>query len=205
MHIPSDTRQSLILRLRDANNEAAWEEFVSIYRPVIIRVAIVRGLQANDAEDVAQQVLVSVSKKIAAWESDPNRGRFRTWLNQVVRNAAVNALTRRTADRGIGGTDAMQRMHAQLAPTTDLEELDIHWRREIFRWAADQIRDEFQTATWEAFWLTAVESLDACEVAKRVGKSVGAVYVARSRVMQRLQEKVRQLRADDFEERRHDD
>ena len=64
-----ETRPSLILRMQDGGDEAAWEEFVAIYRPVIFRMAILKGLQHNDAEDLAQQVLISVSKKIGEWES----------------------------------------------------------------------------------------------------------------------------------------
>lgn len=185
-----DTRQSLIVRLRDLKNESAWEEFVSIYRPVIVRVAVAKGLQPNDAEDLAQQVLISTSLKIASWERDPQRGRFRTWLSRVIRNAAVNALTRRMADRGLGGTTAIQRLQTHTSPESELEAIDLQWQREAFRWAADRIRNEFQVATWDAFWLTAVESLPIAEVIQRTGKSAGAIYVAKSRVMQRLQHEV---------------
>lgn len=188
-----DTRQSLMIRLSASDNEAAWDEFVSIYRPVIVRVAIARGLQPSDADDLAQQVLMSVAKHIKTWESNPQRARFRTWLGHVIRNAAVNALSRRAADRGLGGTESMRMFNQQANRAGDSEALELQWRREAFRWAADQIRDEFKNETWEAFWLLAVESLSPVEVAKRVNKSVGAVYVAKSRVMQRLQQKVRQL------------
>ncbi len=63
-------------------------------------------------------------------------------------------------------------------------------RREIFRWAARQIRPEFQTDTWNAFWLTAVEGRDVVAVACESRRSCGAIYAARSRVMRRLREKV---------------
>lgn len=191
-----DTRNSLLLRLRDPHDAAAWDEFVSIYRPVIVRLAYSRGLQEADAEDLAQQVLVSISKKISEWQVDPNRARFRTWLNQVTRNAAVNAVTRRRADRGIGGTSAMVLINGKAAnDCSDEEVFDLESRRQLFRRAADDLRDEFQLATWNAFWLTAIEGLSAAKVAEETGKSVGAVYVARCRVMARLQEKVRHLSA----------
>lgn len=188
-----DTRESLIVRLRDVKNESAWDEFVSIYRPVIVRVAIARGLQPNDAEDLAQQVLITASSKIASWESDSQRGRFRTWLSRVIRNAAVNAMTRRIADRGLGGTTALQLLQGQSSADSDLAAIELQWQREAFRWASDRIRSEFQSATWDAFWLTAVESLPIAEVVQRTGKSAGAIYVAKSRVMQRLQQEVQQL------------
>jgi RNA polymerase sigma factor (sigma-70 family) len=189
-----ETRASLILRLRDSGDVVAWEEFVAIYRPVIVRLAVARGLQHSDADDLAQQVLLSVAHSVPDWESDPQRARFRTWLGRVVRNAALNALSRRKSDRGAGGTSALILINGKAAQDCDDSEvLDFEWRREAFRCVADQIRAEFQPKTWEAFWLTAVDGLSAAEAAKQTGKSIGAVYVARSRVMARFQEKVRAL------------
>ena len=187
-----ETRESLIIRLRKADDNAAWEEFVAVYRPVIVRLAMSRGLQHSDADDLAQQVLVSVVRKIPEWQSDDRRAQFRTWLSKVVRNAAINMLTRRRDDRGHGGTSALILINGEPADgCTDEHVLELEWRREAFRRASDQIRDEFQAATWEAFWLTAVEGVSAADAAQQTGKSVGAVYVARSRIMARLQQKLR--------------
>ena len=60
-------------------------------------------------------------------------------------------------------------------------------------WAAQQIRGEFQSATWNAFWLTAVEGVTPEAAAARTDKSIGAVYIARTRVMQRIHAKVDEL------------
>jgi RNA polymerase sigma-70 factor (ECF subfamily) len=184
----------LILRLQDGGDEAAWEEFVAIYRPVIVRMAVLKGLQHSDAEDLSQKVLLSVAKKIPEWEHDPARAKFRTWLGRVVRNATLNTLSRMPADRGDGRTTAMLALagYADKA-ANDSEVFELEWRREAFRWIADQVREEFQPATWDAFWLTAVDGLTAEETSQKIGKSIGAVYVARTRVMQRIQAKLKQL------------
>ena len=79
----------------------------------------------------------------------------------------------------------------------DSELLRLEYRREVFRLAARRIRPEFQPATWKAFWLTAVEDRPPEDVARSLGKTVGAVYAARSRVMRRLQEKVAEIAAED--------
>ncbi len=65
------------------------------------------------------------------------------------------------------------------------------YRRRIFAWAAEQVRGEFRPATWNAFWWTGVEGHDPRAAAKALGMSVGAVYIARSRVMARLKRETR--------------
>jgi RNA polymerase sigma factor (sigma-70 family) len=191
MTLPPDTRASLLLRVRDPADQAAWHEFVEIYWPVIHRLARLKGMQSADADDIAQQVLVAVSKAVEKREHDSKRARFRTWLDRVARNAILNALTRGKPDRAAGGLDANQLLeqHARAdGPDSDL--LRLECRREVFRWAARQIREEFQDATWEAFWQTAIEGRDCDAVANELKKSTGSIYMARSRVMKRLQEKV---------------
>lgn len=89
-----ETRESLIVQVKDPANRVAWEQFVSIYRPVIVRTATKRGLQAADAQDLAQQVLIAVASAIGDWEKQDESIRFRHWLRRVTRNAIVNALSR---------------------------------------------------------------------------------------------------------------
>jgi RNA polymerase sigma-70 factor (ECF subfamily) len=193
--MPPETRHSLIQRLQDGGDNAAWEEFASIYRPVIVRIALRKQMQFDDAEDLAQQVLLLVLKNINKWKSDPARARFRTWLQTVVRNATMNALSRRPKDQASGGTDSLQQLH-QRPDKADSLWFDLEWQRETLRWVAQQVRGEFEPATWTAFWDTAIEQLSAQEVAERIGKSVGAVYIARSRVMQRLKQRTAELDED---------
>ena len=153
-----ETRLSLIVRLKNRADQAAWQEFVEIYRPVIMRLAASRGMQHADAEDLAQQVLVSVSKAIGRWEIVPHRARFRTWLRRVVENAILNALSRGAPDRAVGEAGHSALVEQQAARNgSDSDLLRLEYRREVFRWAARLIRPEFQPATWKAFWLTAIE------------------------------------------------
>lgn len=191
MNLAPDTRASLLIRVRDPADQAAWHEFVEIYRPVILRLARQKGMQDADAEDVAQQVLVAIAKAVEQREHDPKRAKFRTWLHRVAHNAILNALTRGRPDRGSGDSALLAVLNgqeSQAGPDSDL--LRLEYRREVFRWAARQVRQEFQQATWDAFWLTAVEGQLVEAVAHELGKNPGAIYAARSRVMQRIQQKV---------------
>jgi RNA polymerase sigma-70 factor (ECF subfamily) len=188
-----DTRTSLIAQVQSLDDGQAWREFVAIYRPVVYRLARRRGLQHADAEDLAQRVLLAVRNSIGRWEADPVRGRFRSWLATIARNAIISALMRRPPDVGVGGTSVLELLQEQ--PETDRqtqENLQREHRRSLFRWAAQRIRGEFRDATWQAFWLTTVEGMAVQEAAAALGKSAGAIYAARSRIMRRLKEEIQQ-------------
>ncbi len=189
-----ETRQSLLLRLADHADQTAWQEFARIYTPVVYRLAVRPGLQHADAEDLSQQVLTAVAKAIDRWQTDPTRAKFRTWLHRVAQNFIINALNRATPDRAAGGSAILPALGNQAARSqadSDLVRLEI--RREVFRWAADQIRHEFRPATWDAFWRTAIENQSVEQAAAELGLSSGAIYAAQSRIMRRLKEKVSQF------------
>jgi RNA polymerase sigma-70 factor (ECF subfamily) len=185
-----DTRQSLIARIQDHADEAAWTEFLGIYRPIIYRMARRRGMQDTDADDVAQRVFMSVAKAVNRWQPGKDRPPFRAWLVTITRNAITKALARQHPDRGAGSTSILELLRAQPADDDAVVELRRESRREAIRWVADQIRPEFSPDTWNLFWQTAVEGRPVHEVAKDAGRSAGAIYMARFHVTRRLKERI---------------
>ncbi len=156
------------------------------------RLALAKGLQHADAEDVAQQVFGSVARAVERWQPDSERGRFRTWLTTIARNAIVNALSRRATDRASGDTAERELLAECAADSAESQMLLVESRREVFQWAARRVRSEFEPSTWDAFWLTAVEGREVAEAAAALNKEPGAIYAARSRVMRRLRQIVLQ-------------
>src|SRR5579884_2498378 len=110
-----ETRLTLIVRLKDRDDQAAWGEFLEIYRPLVYRLAVAKGLQHADAEDVAQQVFGSVARAVDRWQPDEGRARFRTWLTTIARHAILNALSRRAPDRASGDTAERDLLAGQAA------------------------------------------------------------------------------------------
>jgi RNA polymerase sigma-70 factor (ECF subfamily) len=185
------TRASLILRLQDAEDVAAWDEFAAVYGPVIYRVAIGRGFQAADAENLVQEVFLAVANSVSKWLEREDRGRFRAWLLRIARNEAVDMLNER-ATRPLGRDgSAAEQILADLPARDELSSaLDLEYERNVFRWAAEQVRDSVARHTWDAFWLTSVEGLPVAEAATRLNTRPGNIYFARSRVMTRIKELV---------------
>jgi RNA polymerase sigma factor (sigma-70 family) len=169
-------------------------EFVEIYEPLIYRLARHSGLQEADADDLTQDVFRAVAGAIDRWDPDPARGSFRAWLFRIARNLIVNLLAarrRQTAGYGTGDTDIVALLEAQPAlEDQDSALFNIEYRRRLFAWAAERIRGSFHEATWQAFWRTGVDGQDVHSVARALGLSPGAVYVARSRVMARLRQEI---------------
>lgn len=186
-----ETSESLIQRIQDPVDADAWTQFLAIYRPVVYRLALSRGLQHADADDLAQQVFVSISQAIDDWDPEKFGSRFRSWLYRIAQNAIINAVTRRPADQGAGSTSVQQMLSEVPQRDDDLTlEIAAEARAEAFRWAAKEIKPEFTQTTWAMFWESAVNGWSIKSVAESHNRSAGAVYAARYRVMQRIKEKV---------------
>src|SRR4051812_30805186 len=100
------TRPSLLIRIRDPQDELAWAEFVEIYTPLIHRLARSKGLQEADAADLTQDVFRAVAGAIDRWDPDPALGSFRGWLFRISRNLMVNLLaSQRRHPRASGDSD----------------------------------------------------------------------------------------------------
>ena len=186
-HFPK-TRQSLLLRVQQQDRDA-WTQFSEIYRPAIYRIIRRRGWQDADAQDITQLVLVKVSRAIQSF--DPTgQARFGTWLTTICRNTLVDELRRQRS--GVVTDDRGAEAVSPLVEDVSAAEVTREHRRQVFRWAAKQAATEFTTTTWEAFWETSVNGRSVQEIAARLELSVGAVYTARSRVMQRLKQMVQE-------------
>jgi RNA polymerase sigma-70 factor (ECF subfamily) len=189
------TRASLLVQIRDGANHAAWQEFVSLYGPVVYGYARKRGLQDADAADLMQDVMRSISAAIGRLDYDRNQGTFRGWLFTVTRNKFLNFVSaRRIRPRAAGDSSTHDLLDSHPDGSDGSEAWELEYQRRLASVAMDRIKSEFQDNTWRAFWLTAVEGQAAAAVAKQVGMSAGAIYVAKSRVLARLKDEVETMR-----------
>lgn len=185
-----ETSLSLIDRLQDAANDEAWKEFLQIYQPVVYRMARLRRLQDADALDVTQQVFTSISRAIHRWVPKASGPPFRAWLTTIAGNAITTALTRQPRDRATGSASTDNLLNREPADSDVAAEMQIQARLEVVRWAAEQIRREFSEQTWDIFWQTAMEEVSVTELVEKSGRTAGAIYVARHRVLGRLKQKI---------------
>jgi RNA polymerase sigma-70 factor (ECF subfamily) len=189
---PPATRLSLLLRLRQVTDTEAWEEFVQLYGPLLHAYGRRHGLQDADAADLAQEVFRAISHGVARGAYDPQLGNFRSWLLTVAHHKLHDMQARqRRQCQGSGDSGILHLLEEQ--PTREEED---HWNRNyqwrVFVCAAARVRTYLTPATWQAFWLTAVKGKSGKEVARELGMSVAAVYLAKSRVLARLKAQIQE-------------
>ena len=194
------TQLTLLVRIRDARDQVAWGRFVDLYAPIVYGFLRKRGLQDADSADLTQDVLRQVAVSVKSLVYDAKRGSFRSWLFTVVQNRLTDHWRKEgIRERGTGDTDAQRRLN-ELPQPGGLDanaEWDADYERQLFHFAANTVKQDFTPATWQAFWMTAIDGVGGKEVAEKLGLTVAAVYLAKGRVMTRLKDQVRMLVGDD--------
>jgi RNA polymerase sigma-70 factor (ECF subfamily) len=187
---------SLLQRLRSQEDQA-WGRLVALYGPTVLGWCRRAGLSAEDAEDVRQDVFRAVVRSIGDFRRDRPSDSFRGWLWTVTRRKVIDH-ERIRADQAeaAGGSTAQQRL-AELPQMDDFADSDaaaVSAETEaLYRRALELISSAFAERTWQAFWAVAVDGKPAAEVAPALGMSVGAVYIAKSRVLDRLRQEFADL------------
>jgi RNA polymerase sigma-70 factor (ECF subfamily) len=178
------TPVSLLVRLRQPEAAEAWTRFVHLFAPLLDRWAHTLGLQDADAADVVQEVFCILVKRLPEFVYDPGRS-FRAWLWTILRNASRDRRQRR--DFPLLPIESIDRR----AAADDIEELtDSEYRHFLVGRAMQIMQADFAPATWRAFWGVVVESRSGVEVARELGVTVNAVYLARARVLSRLRQEL---------------
>jgi len=193
---PPSTRVSLLVRLRDLGDADAWRQFVDLYAPLVYHYAHRRGLQDADAADLTQDVLKAVAAGMEHFRYDPGRGTFRGWLFTLVRHQLHHwGASRRYRSSGSGETGIQALLDELPAPPPEEEsQWEEEFQRRLLNQSVELAREKFQETTWQAFWRTARLGQRSQDVARELGLSVAAVYMAKSRVLTEIRKQIQRLR-----------
>ncbi|MCG8598764.1 MAG: sigma-70 family RNA polymerase sigma factor [Verrucomicrobiales bacterium] len=196
---PLVTRQTLLLRLRDRADEESWREFAEIYTPLLYRYCQKREIKAQDAADIVQEVMRSVSLAMENFEYDPEKGKFKGWLFTAVRNA-ISAHYRKMSKRPVTAAETgMVRKIEETPDEREEKDWEREYQRELMSWAMEKVRPEFAERIWNAFEMTALQGKSPSEVAEETGMTKNAVTLAKFRVVKRLREKTASIDSDKWE------
>ena len=189
------TPLSLLERARGpVRDEAAWNRLVALYEP-LVRFWCGRARVASaDLDDLIQEVFAAVARDLSRFRNDRPGDTFRGWLRGLTRNQVL-MYYRRNQGRPIaeGGSDAYQRLQAIPELTSDpAEGEDVEVSR-LYHQALEQVRGEFQDATWQAFWLSAIEGRQTSALVQELAMSAAAIRQAKSRVLRRIKAELGEL------------
>ena len=176
------TRLSLLDRIQNPRDEASWSEFVELYHPLLLNFVRKRGLRDSDADDVVQEILIALVRRLRDFKVDHSRGRFRTYLWQVTHNAVINHhrnCKRRPAQQLDDDLAALQ----QAAESDPNEDFVHEQRQRVLQFVLSKVRQEVPAKNWECFDARILRQRPAKQVAEELGVTPNVVYVYASRVL----------------------
>lgn len=196
------TRTSLLRRLREGDDGVSWEEFCDAYGRVLHAVAAKSGLSSADAEDVVQETLLTVVRKIRDFDYDREKGRFKSWLLTITRNRVIDRLRQRRREQrfeagGREGEDgpegaALEELADEAQPTMD-EVFELEWKRGLYEAARERIRGRVAARQFQIFDLSVTREWSVEKVVEALGVTANQVYLARHRVGEAISVEVRRM------------
>jgi RNA polymerase sigma-70 factor (ECF subfamily) len=176
------TSATLLRRLARPTDQTAWNQFVRLYTPLLFYWARKAGLAEADAADLVQDVFCVLIRKLPEFEYDAGKS-FRGWLRTVLHNVWKNRARQRYVR-----TVASFELAAQepIAEDVALQLDEVEYRQHLVARAVELMKTDFEPTTWRACWQLVVEGQPAVEVARELGLTPNAVYLAKSRVLAKL-------------------
>ncbi len=191
----SETSATLLGRLRAEPHSEEWERLVAIYTPLIRNWLRRAELKIVDGDDVVQDVMAVVVRRLPEFRHNGRTGAFRAWLRAITANCLRDHVrARRQIPKATGDSE----FAIALAQLEDPESaLSRQWDEEhqvhVTRMLLEQLRPGFEAKTWSAFEEFAIKGRSAADVARELGTTPNAVFIAKSKILARLREEASDL------------
>ncbi|MCA9064471.1 MAG: sigma-70 family RNA polymerase sigma factor [Planctomycetaceae bacterium] len=191
---PDDSTAISLLDAVWADSPAGWRRLIRVYTPFVYRYCRASGLSADDSADVGQEVFSAVARKISSFHRDDDHDSFRAWLFKVTRNKIIDHFRNSRRNDFVSMEQVQHRLTVVDAAQSQgsCDEAGPPFSPAVSR-AIRDVRSEFEDKTWLAFWHTAVDGQKSADVAESLGMSVNAVYLARSRILRCLRERIERV------------
>ncbi len=194
------TRQSLLSRLRDWNDQESWQDFFNLYWRLVYAVALKAGLNDAEAQDVVQETVISVAKQMPGFRYDPARGKFKGWLLQITRRRIADLVRKRMRAADASGAAAAERagdphLEEVLDPAGDVLEAiwQDEWEKHLFQTAAERVKQRVRPEHYQLFDLYVVQKWPIRKITATLGVNAGQVYLAKHRVGAMLKKEIAEL------------
>ncbi len=197
------TRRSLLSRLKQWDDDESWRDFFNTYWKLIYSVAVKAGLSDQEAEDVVQETVISVAKKMGDFKYDPSVCSFKGWLLRITRFRIIDQLRKRQpalqgsrGDRGrdTASTSTLERVPDPAGPAAFEQAWDEEWERNLVDAAMERVKLRVKPEHYQVFYLSAVKGVGPREVARTLQVNVGRVYLIRHRIAKEVKREIERLR-----------
>jgi len=175
MSIP--TRQTLLKRIKNPGDNTGWREFFDTYWRLIHGVAMKAGLTESEAQDVVQETVLAVSRKMPGFDYVPGRDSFRGWLVQLTRWKIADQFRKRLPVK-------IQTDEQFIDPAgSEFEAIwDEEWQRHVAAGALRAVKARVNAKQFQMYYLHVVQGWPVEKVCRRLGINAGQVYVAKHRI-----------------------
>lgn len=191
----SPTSATLLERLRDRADTEAWQRLIELYSPLLFSWLRRHSLQDADVDDLVQEVLVAVAREAPQFRHSGRPGAFRHWLRTILANRLREFWRgRRHRPAATGDSDFAGMLDQLEDPDSGISRLwDQEHDQHIVRRLLALLEPQFAPSTWQAFRRVVLDGARPDAVAAELGLTVNAVFIAKSRILQRLREESRGL------------
>jgi len=191
------TRTSLINRLKHWSDNQSWEEFFNTYAKMIYHFAVKAGLNDADAQDVVQETVLKVAKKIPDFKYDRAIGSFKGWLLKIARRKVIDQFRKRKLGQVHGAhkpdeTARTSTIHKIPDPAPSRLEViwEEEWKVRIVEIATERVKRRVTPMHYQIFDMYAVRNWPVEKVTRALGVSVDQVYQAKRRISVLLKKEI---------------
>jgi RNA polymerase sigma factor (sigma-70 family) len=188
------TSESLLLRLKDGQDEQAWQEFHELYGRLIFGYSLHFEISHAEAEDIVQEVCVKVFRQIIRFDYSRERGRFRGWLKTMTRNTVIDYLRRKQSR--LNSTREFQQYHEQKLEAESTHDEQIwkqEWEKAIFETALERVRSRVGEDTFLVFQRYVLDDQSAADVSEETALDANAIYAVKHRMLNYIRKEARQI------------
>jgi len=199
-HDSIPTRHSLLARMKDWDDQKSWQDFFNTYWRLIYAVAIQSGLTHTEAEEVVQETVISVAKKISDFKNDPAFGSFKSWLMLITRRRIADQFRKRprSVDSLSGRSDETRTDLVERIPDPASLNLDAvweeQWEKNLVDVAMDNVKRQASPRQYLIFYQQVVNQWSARKVAQKYDLNLAQVYMAKYRVSGLIKREVKSLK-----------
>ncbi len=195
------TRATLILRLKNWQDQASWQEFFDTYWRLIYGVARKSGLSDTEAQDAVQDTMLAVAKHMPTFTYDPNLGSFKAWLLNMTRWRILDQFRKRNkagaqptdeSDSDTTRTRFIERVADPVSQQIN-DEWEREWQQHVLAAALDNVKRKIDPQKYQVFDFYVNKGWTPEKVAERFGISVQQVYLAKHRITEAIKEEVERL------------